>query len=252
MSISEDRIERERAFHNDRFSEETRAAQGKYYLAIRDGADRFNDRVINLARGADVLEYGCGNANQARSLAPLAQSVRGIDISDVAIAEAAAEAKAEGLDNVGFAAMNAEAMEFADASFDLVFGRGIVHHLDLDRCFGEIARVLRPGGTALFWEPLGHNLLLNGYRALTPNARTPDEHPLLARDFDLAKRYFGGVETRFYGLTSLAAVPFGDSKLGGAVLKASAGVDRALFRIPGLKWQAWYCMIELTRPLRAG
>jgi SAM-dependent methyltransferase len=246
MSLADDRVERERAYHNERFRDESRLAQGKYYRAIRDGAEVFTNRVIEKATGADALEYGCGNASQALTLAPLARSICGIDISDVAILDAREAAKGQA--NARFEVMNAEALEFPDASFDLVFGRGIVHHLDLTKCFGEVARVLRPGGTALFWEPLGHNLLLNGYRSLTPNARTPDEHPLLAADFDLARQYFGDVRTRFYGLTSLAAVPFGDGAVGDAVLKVSAGIDRALFRVPGLKWQAWYCMIELSAP----
>lgn len=246
MSVAEDRIERERAYHNERFRDESRLAQGKYYRAIRDGAERFTNRVIEKAANADVLEYGCGNCSQARSLATTSRSICGIDISDVAIEEA--RAGADGVSNMRFEVMNAEALEFADDSFDLVFGRGIVHHLDLNKCFAEVARVLRPGGTALFWEPLGHNLLLNGYRALTPSARTPDEHPLLAPDFDIARQYFGGVNTEFYGLTSLAAVPFGDGAVGDMVLKVSASIDRALFRVPGLKWQAWYCLIELTRP----
>src|SRR3546814_1101008 len=79
--------------------------------------------------------------------------------------------------------MNAEAMTFPDDSFDLVFGSGIIHHLDIDRAFGEIARVLRPGGRAVFIEPLGLNPAIELYRRFTPSARTPDEHPLLRRDF---------------------------------------------------------------------
>jgi len=46
---------------------------------------------------------------------------------------------------------DAEALPFADASFDLVLGHAVLHHLpDLGRAFGEFRRVLRPGGTVLF------------------------------------------------------------------------------------------------------
>jgi SAM-dependent methyltransferase len=136
-------------------------------------------------------------------------------------------------------------MTFADNSFDLVFGRGIIHHLDTDRSFAEIARVLRPHGTALFWEPLGHNLLLSLYRGMTPEARTPDEHPLLRADFDLAHRHFGDVALSFFGLTTILSVPFRDTRLGDAILGVASVVDRAMFRIPGMKWQAWYCLMEM-------
>jgi ubiquinone/menaquinone biosynthesis C-methylase UbiE len=46
---------------------------------------------------------------------------------------------------------DAEALPFADASFDLVFGHAVLHHLpDLERAFGELHRVLRPGGMLVF------------------------------------------------------------------------------------------------------
>ena len=46
---------------------------------------------------------------------------------------------------------DAEQLPFADESFDLVFGHAVLHHLpDLDACFAEFMRVLKPGGTLFF------------------------------------------------------------------------------------------------------
>jgi SAM-dependent methyltransferase len=46
---------------------------------------------------------------------------------------------------------DAEDLPFDDASFDLVLGHAVLHHLpDLDRAFAEFHRVLEPGGTVLF------------------------------------------------------------------------------------------------------
>jgi ubiquinone/menaquinone biosynthesis C-methylase UbiE len=52
----------------------------------------------------------------------------------------------------------AEELPFDDATFDLVFGHAVLHHLpDLDRAFGEFMRVLRPGGRLFFaGEPSRH------------------------------------------------------------------------------------------------
>jgi ubiquinone/menaquinone biosynthesis C-methylase UbiE len=47
--------------------------------------------------------------------------------------------------------VDAERLPFADASFDLVLGHAVLHHIpDLARAFSEFARVLAPGGTVLF------------------------------------------------------------------------------------------------------
>lgn len=45
----------------------------------------------------------------------------------------------------------AEELPFENESFDLVCGHAILHHIpDLERAFGELHRVLRPGGTIAF------------------------------------------------------------------------------------------------------
>src|SRR3954447_21452088 len=49
------------------------------------------------------------------------------------------------------AACDAAELPFDDDSFDLVLGHAVLHHLpDLDRCFAEFRRVLKPGGTLFF------------------------------------------------------------------------------------------------------
>ena len=53
--------------------------------------------------------------------------------------------------DVATVACDAEELPFEDASFDLVFGHAVLHHLpDLDRAFAEFRRVLRPGGRLFF------------------------------------------------------------------------------------------------------
>ncbi|TIX51236.1 class I SAM-dependent methyltransferase [Alteraurantiacibacter aquimixticola] len=241
------RIENEKSFHDARFTEEVRDAQGKYYASIKHGSSHYGNRVAELAKGKDILEYGCGGISQGDTLASLARTLTGIDISTVAVEKANAAAANRGLSNVHYLEMNAEEMTFPDGSFDLVFGRGIIHHLDLKKSFESIRRVLRPGGTALFWEPLGHNPVLNRYRQMTPEARTPDEHPLLKSDFTLAERYFDVERLDFYGLTTLLSVPLRDTGPGDAVLSVTSAIDRVLFRSP-MRWLAWYVLIELKKP----
>lgn len=72
------------------------------------------------------------------------------DISPGMLAALRANAEQLGLD-VETMRVDAERLPFADASFDLVFGHAVLHHIpDLARAFAEFERVLAPGGTVLF------------------------------------------------------------------------------------------------------
>ena len=48
---------------------------------------------------------------------------------------------------------NAHVLPFADASFDVVYGCSILHHLEVGVALREVRRVLRPGGRLVFSEP---------------------------------------------------------------------------------------------------
>jgi SAM-dependent methyltransferase len=89
-----------------------------------------------------------------------------------------------------FKLMDAHKLEFSDASFEMVYGVAILHHLEFERALCEIARVLRPGGTAVFVEPLRLNPVAMLVRLMTPWARTIDERPLGPAELRLVERYF--------------------------------------------------------------
>ena len=243
------RMESERDFHNRRFAEDQediRAPLDKWYAALATASTNMNDLVRRYGQGADVLEYGCADGHITLindHLADGARSLTGIDISDEAIGVARKTAAQCGASNCAFVVMDAENMAFPDASFDLVFGRGILHHLDLDKCYGEIARVLRPGGHAVFLEPLGHNPALNLIRKLTPQLRTPDEHPLLMRDLKAAQKWFPELECEFHGLTTPLATPFQKFPVGRPLMKMFEAADSVLLRIPLIRQNAWTVLL---------
>lgn len=240
-------VEREREYHNLRFTEETRDAQEKYYFALQDCDAKYERLVVEHAKGAVALDYGCAKGEWTLKIAPGAKRIHGIDISDVAIDAARAEAVARGLTNTRFDAMDAHKMDFADNTFDLVFGLGIIHHLDTRQSLEEVARVLKPGGVAIFREPLGYNALINLYRNVTPNARTIDEHPLVHVDKQIADEVFSKSDWEFYGLSTLATVPFRNTGLGKPLLGLTATLDRALFQVPAMRWQAWAVLMTLRK-----
>ena len=135
-------------------------------------------------------------------------------------------------------------MSFPDDHFDLVYGSAILHHLDLRAACREIARVLRPGGRAVFLEPLGHNVLINLYRRLTPAMRTVDEHPLRMADLDTIAEHFADTRVHYHVLTALAAVPLRTFPGAARLFRTLHAVDRALFRVPACRRQAWQVVIE--------
>ena len=235
----------EKEFHNRRFQDgDSRSDQLKYYWSIDQGAGHYRAEIARLARGADVLEYGCGAEGVLLEIGSTVRSGQAIDISEEGIAASRAACPHT---NVQYSVMDAMNMAFDDASFDLVFGSGIVHHLDTAECAREIARVLRPGGHAIFWEPCGLNPIINAYRYMTPDARTPDEHPLLPRDMRILGEHFSSVHVDYYGMTSMLAVPFRNGALGKPLRSALWAVDSVLTRIPGVRALAWYSLIRMAK-----
>jgi len=123
-------------------------------------------------RGKRVLEMGCGLGHIAVLLARSGAKVTAFDISPISVLAASRRAcingVEEGLDLVVAAG---EELPFADESFDVVFGKGVLHHLDVSVAAGELYRVLKPGGKAAFAEPMGMNPLLKFVRNYIPFRR---------------------------------------------------------------------------------
>jgi ubiquinone/menaquinone biosynthesis C-methylase UbiE len=103
---------------------------------------------LGVARGARVLDVGCGIGGTARTLAvQRGASVTGVDLTPAFVAAAADLSRRAGVAGVEFIEANATALPFEDASFDaatmLHVGMNVA---DKPALFREVARVLRPGG----------------------------------------------------------------------------------------------------------
>lgn len=244
------RLERERAFHDGRFTDETRTALAKYYSVTRGSQQRFDAMLEAIPPGGRALELGCGLDGEALRLAERGIHVDVIDISPVAIEDLRRRAGRAGLDDlVQGRVMNAEKLDFPDSSFDAVFGAGILHHLDLGDVYAELSRVMAPSGFAVFTEPLGHNPAVNFYRRFTPKMRTSDEHPLVRGDFVLARRWFSTVVVTYFHAFTLLAVPARRSERFPDFLDRLERIDAALFqKFPPMTSLAWMCVVGLARP----
>ncbi len=104
-------------------------------------------------RFGEALEIGSGTGYFSLNLVQLGLigKLTATDISPGMLTQLAATATTLGLKNVTTVVTEAEALPFADESFDLVLGHAVLHHIpDLDRAFAEFKRVLRPGGVIVF------------------------------------------------------------------------------------------------------
>lgn len=248
-----ERWRREAEFFNEVFINENHAGSArektdKFYSVSKASKAFFRNYLVSHC-GARVLEYGCGPDTHAKLLNPKGAAVTGIDISPVALARRRELARRQDLHPVHACVMSGEQLGFAARSFDLICGMGILHHLNLDLCFEELRRVLKPTGSAIFIEPMGHNPLVNLYRTLTPAMRTVDEHPLKVADFEKAREHFGRLETTYFHLTSLATVPFRNFSWFRRTLRFTEELDNALFRLlPWLGRHAWAVVMVVSEP----
>jgi ubiquinone/menaquinone biosynthesis C-methylase UbiE len=201
--------EREKEFYNQKNQTTYHLVRRWIWRAI--GEFRRNEEAHDLydANAKDVLDYGCGPGYLAKHLIEEgAKSVTGIDVSDAEIERARERVQEEGVaDKCRFLVEDAHHMSFPDDSFDVIVGDSILHHLELRQALLEIRRVLRPGGRAVFLEPLWHNPLLRLGRALTPSARTPDEHPLTVADWELCAEIFPEFEHEERELFTIPLMP---------------------------------------------
>jgi len=224
----------------------------KKYYAVTDTSVAWLDQWIKRhVKDKVFLDYACGNG--LRTIQAARDGARisiGIDISDVSIRNARDMAMVAGTTaNSHFIQGDCEMTELPPDSIDTILCCGMLHHLDLDRAYPELHRILRPGGRVLGVEALGHNPVIQAYRNLTPHLRTEWEakHILKLRDIRRAESYFQRGETRFWHLASLAAVPLRRTPLFGPALKLGNAVDSALLSLPGLRLMAWQVTFELIK-----
>ena len=119
-----------------------------------------HDAIVDAVGPAEDrrwLEVACGTGELGRRAARRGAEVIGVDIAPSLIETARRHASEAGL-AIDFRVGDAEALDFDDASFDVVTSTfGVMFAPDQRRAAGELARVTRPGGRLglATWTPDG-------------------------------------------------------------------------------------------------
>ena len=145
--------------------------------------------------------------------------------------------------NVNYRVDNCEKTSFNNNSFDVVYGAGILHHLQIDKCLDEIYRILKSNGNLIFIEPLGTNPIINLYRKLTPNSRSKDEHPLMGKDFKYINKKFIDTKIKYYGFLTLIFFHFYRSPNRSRLFKLLSTLDQYLFKLKFFQLFAWSALV---------
>lgn len=242
MSLTEINI-REKKFHNDLQSKSNERFENRFYKALFNINEDFFNFLKDHSKGSEILDYGCGIGSSAQKVVNFnPKKITGIDISEVSIDKAKDKAKQLKVD-IDYKVDNCEKTIFSNNCFDLVYGAGILHHLQIEKCFDEIHRILKPGGRLTFIEPLGTNPLINLYRKLTPKSRSVDEHPFVEKDFKYINEKFNNVRIKYYGFCTLIFYPFYSSPEKSKLFKILTKIDQYLFKLKIFRLFAWSVLI---------
>lgn len=109
---------------------------------------------LPLAPGAKVLDAGCGTGLLTLALLKVIDrpvQITAVDLSATSIATAmrAVREHAGRNQTISFSQANVLSLPFGDNTFDAIVTSGVLEYVSLFEGFGELARVLAPGGHLL-------------------------------------------------------------------------------------------------------
>jgi ubiquinone/menaquinone biosynthesis C-methylase UbiE len=130
----------------DQFSQQAEA----YAALVNKASGPARDPLIEVLGPVatdKVLDVGCGSGQFAVAIAPLVAQVTGADLTPAMLDEARAHQAKAGVANVAWLQADSTALPVADAAFDIVTSRSMLHHAaDPAATLAEMRRACAPGG----------------------------------------------------------------------------------------------------------
>ncbi len=202
--MHDDVIARERTFH-DQWAETINVNE----LLVRESFEaptaienQYALRQMGNLAQKRILDLGCGAGEASTYFALQGANVTGCDISSGLLKVAGTVAERYGA-KLELVQAEAGKLPFSDESFDIVFGNGVLHHVELSTAAQVVKRVLKKNGVAVFIEPLPYNPVINVYRHLAKGVRTEDEKPLSLKQIHDFGKNFSSLHHEEFWLFSL-------------------------------------------------
>ena len=152
-----------------------------------------------------VVDLGCGDGLNTVILGALGARTISVDISDESLRLTAERARVNKVDsNLTLVHSDAAGIPIEDQTVDLVLCAAILHHVDAVMTARQIHRILKPGGKAVFLEPMIGPALLSHLKGYLPKSAgvTDDEQPLTREQVMAVSRSVGvHGRSRDFGLT---------------------------------------------------
>lgn len=216
------------------------------------------DQLVELAspRGV-VLDDGCGTGaflEFVERRGARADRYVGVDISRAMLAHARRRLRQKGAPHLLVQA-DACRLPFPDDTFDVIYARGLIHHLpEPERGMQEIRRVLKPGGVAVVLDP-NKTLISTLPRYLARRTEHFDDDHKNFRVEELERIVKSALtleQTRFFGYFAYPLLGFPDlidfdrlgiSRLAGGLIR----FDRLIAQLPGVRRMAWGVMMSARK-----
>jgi len=233
-----------------------------------DWAEEFQDErnavllgLLPDRPGGRALDLGCGTGVMLERLGTRYPRVVGLDLSQEMLEGFDLSHLRPGL-TVALLRGDMSALPLRADSFDAVVCRSALHHMEDEAAvLAEIARILRPDGRLVLGEPANDNLLTRAARAFVRRGRS------YGRIHTIDRAYTRGQLRALLGAAGLRVVrevrfgffayPLCDNPdlvpvlkhlpFAGAIARALRALDRGLARVPLLRTQSWYAMLEVAR-----
>jgi SAM-dependent methyltransferase len=222
MNNQAHRIERERQ-HFNRMAEEHAASE---LTMPKWNIDRYQQpapdtpfpleyafTLLGDIKGRTIVDLGCGEGLNTVILAALGANVISVDVSDKSLELTGARVAANGLSHrVRLVNSDASTIPVEDGVVDGVLCVALLHHVDCVATAKQIQRVLKPGGTAVFLEPLVGPRWFQKLKAVTPKGHgvSEDEVPLTPEQVNAVNQAIGrGGKAREFLVTTRLLNRFG-------------------------------------------